>query len=196
MATSTDLNAAIDEVQESLVAEEGAQEELLGDEKGWVDALQERMGTLPWWVISVIAHAILLFLFVTFFTAAQILASADDLFVTSEFTEPEEPEVDMEIQRDLFKNLVDAPAEVEVEQPILPHDDPDAEISDHFETDNDMDDATARGDENAFSTVPLGGTGVVGAIGVGGGGPAGVFGFRNGGGRRKCVMKFGGSKAS
>jgi len=195
MATSTDLNAAIDKVQDSLVTEE-AQEPFLDMEKGWVDALQERMGALPWWVISVVVHAVLLFLFVTFFTAAQLLAPADDLFVTSEFTEPEEPEVDMEAPRDLFKNLVDAPAQVEVEQPILPHDDPDAEVSDHFETDNDMDDATARGDENAFSTVPLGGTGVVGTIGVGGGGPAGVYGFRNGGGRRKCVMRYGGSEAT
>ena len=184
-------------MQDTLGADEAAQAEFLDEGKGWADALQERLGALPWWVISVIAHAVLLFLFVTFFTAAEMLASANDLFVTSEFEEPkEDDEVDMDLQRDLFKNPVDAPAEVPIEQPILPHDDPEAEISDHFETDNDMDDATARGDENAFSTVPLGGTGVIGTIGVGGGGPAGVFGFRNGGGRRKCIMRYGGSKAS
>jgi len=200
MATSTDLNAAIDEVRQNLSEGAGDSPESEADALGGggaLDSLRERLGALPWWVISVIVHATLFFLFVTFFAATRLTtADANDLFVTSEFTEPEEPEVDMEKPRDLFRNPVDAPAQVEIEQPILAKDDPDAEVSDHFETDNDMDDATARGDENAFSTVPLGGTGVVGAIGVGGGGPAGVFGFRNGGGRRKCIKRFGGSKAS
>ena len=204
MATSTDLNAAIDAVQESLHGGEPQPlgptttgEEAVAEAPGLAEALQKRLGSLPWWVISVIAHAILLFLFVTFFAAARMMtATSDDLFVQSEFTEPEEPEVDMKKPRDLFRNPVDAPAEVSVEQPVLAQDDPDAEVSDHFETDNDMDSATARGDENAFSTVPLGGTGVIGTIGVGGGGPAGVYGFRNGGGRRKCIMRYGGSKQS
>jgi len=200
MATSTDLNAAIDEVQGSLLeggaTVTGTGEEGIADAAGLGLALQERMGSLPWWMISIIVHTVLVFLFVTFFTAAEMLSKANDVFITSEFEEPKEEEVDMEKPRDLFKNLVDAPAEAPIEQPILAEDDPDADISDHFETDNDMDTATARGDQNAFSTVPLGGTGVVGTIGVGGGGPAGVFGFRNGGGRRKCVMRYGGSKAS
>ena len=199
MATSTDLNEAIDEVQGALLEGRaiatGTGEEAIADAPGLVRELAQRLGALPWWMISVVTHAILILLFVTFFAAARMMTvGSDDLFVTSEFTEPEEPEVDMEKPRDLFKNLVDAPTEVAVEQPILPHDDPDAEVSDHFETDNDMDTATARGDENAFSTVPLGGTGVVGTMGVGGGGPAGVYGFRSGGGRKKCVMRYGGSK--
>jgi len=69
------------------------------------------------------------------------------------------------------------------------------EVTDHFETENDMDTHTARGQEDAISDIPLGGTGVVGNIGVGGGG-AGCFGYRTGGGRRRCVAKFGGSRAS
>jgi len=70
------------------------------------------------------------------------------------------------------------------------------EESETFETDNNMDKKTARGNEDAISDIPLGGTGTVGSIGVGGGGMAGVFGYRDGGGRKKAVGRFGGSTAT
>ena len=69
MATSTDLNAAIDAVQGSL--RDGAPpplgptttgEEAVAEAPGLAAALQKRLGVLPWWMISVIVHAILLFL--------------------------------------------------------------------------------------------------------------------------------------
>ncbi|MHC4917274.1 MAG: prenyltransferase/squalene oxidase repeat-containing protein, partial [Planctomycetota bacterium] len=84
--------------------------------------------------------------------------------------------------------------EQEVEKPVLVHEE--AEVSDHFETDNDMDTQTARGHEDAISDIPLGGTGVTGSMGVGGGGMAGCFGYRGGGGRKRAIARFGGSKAT
>jgi len=71
-----------------------------------------------------------------------------------------------------------------------------AVVSDHFETENDMDSQTARGSQEAISDIPLGGTGVTGVMGVGGGGMAGVYGYRDGGGRKRAVARFGGSPAT
>jgi hypothetical protein len=71
-----------------------------------------------------------------------------------------------------------------------------AVVSDHFETENDMDTQTARGSQDAISDIPLGGVGTTGSIGVGGGGMAGVFGYRGGGGRKRAIKRFGGSKAT
>ncbi|MHC4917429.1 MAG: VWA domain-containing protein, partial [Planctomycetota bacterium] len=50
--------------------------------------------------------------------------------------------------------------------------------------------------QNTVSDIAMGGTGVTGAMGVGGGGMAGSFGYRNGGGRKRAVMRFGGSLAT
>ncbi len=66
-----------------------------------------------------------------------------------------------------------------------------------FETADAMDSNAARGSsEDAISNIPLGGSGVTGAIGVGGGGMAGVFGYRGAGGRERAVLRFGGSLAT
>jgi hypothetical protein len=96
-------------------------------------------------------------------------------------------------KRDIFRNLKEIQAETKVENPVVAHE---SEESDHCETDNNMDNHTARGHEDAISDIPLGGTGVVGVMGVGGGGLAGCFGFRDGGGRKKLTGKFGGSEAT
>ncbi|MHC4917510.1 MAG: prenyltransferase/squalene oxidase repeat-containing protein, partial [Planctomycetota bacterium] len=101
---------------------------------------------------------------------------------------------DEKLQRDIFKQQAEIKHETQVEKPVLIHEE--AEITDHFETDNDMDQQTARGQEDAISDIPLGGTGVVGSMGVGGGGMAGCFGYRDGGGRKRAVKRFGGSPAT
>ena len=94
-----------------------------------------------------------------------------------------------EIERPVFVH-----EEVEVvEHPVIVHEE--AEIFDHMETENNMNNDTARGQGDAISDIPLGGTGVVGNFGVGGGG-AGAYGFRDGGGRKRAVGRGGGSSAS
>jgi hypothetical protein len=69
------------------------------------------------------------------------------------------------------------------------------EEADHHETADEMDQNTARGDEDCISDVPLGGKGTVAAIGVGGG-RGGAFGQRGAGGRRHLVKKGGGGPAT
>jgi len=83
--------------------------------------------------------------------------------------------------------------EAVVEGPVFVHEE--VEVTDHAETDNDVERRAADGQEDAIVSLPLGGTGVVGNIGVGGGG-AGCFGYRSGGGRKRAVATFGGSRAS
>jgi hypothetical protein len=80
-----------------------------------------------------------------------------------------------------------------LEHPVFAHEE--YEVKDHMETENNMENNTARGQEDAISDIPLGGTGVVGSLGVGGGG-AGCYGFRTGGGRRRACLRGGGSKRS
>jgi len=84
--------------------------------------------------------------------------------------------------RDIFRNTKEINGDDVVENPIFLHEE--MEVTDHFETANEMDKSTARGQEDAVSDIPLGGTGVVGNIGVGGGG-AGAYGHRTGGGRMR-----------
>jgi Ca-activated chloride channel family protein len=51
-------------------------------------------------------------------------------------------------------------------RPVIVHGD--VEVTDHSETDNRMDKNSARGQEDAISDIPIGGTGLAGSVGVGG----------------------------
>jgi len=176
------------EAQEAEAAEEELQPE---ESMSFLDALQLQFGAVPWWVISSIVHAIIIVLFSYLtYTIVNAVATAEIPIADYDQKDKEEEEYDKHKKRDVFKRD-EMPMKKEIEKPYVWHEE--VEISDHFETDNDMDKMTARGDPNNFSDVPLGGTSVVANIGVGGGGAAGVFGFRDGGGRKKCVARFGGS---
>ncbi len=193
MATSTDLRSAIEEVQSQL-----PQGQFAGDTDGVYEAdlaskLEQRVGALPWWVISSVVHAVL-FLLCTLIGVAMPPPQTDEVTITSDIAKKEEPKYDQKKKRDIFKNPQEIKAETQVENPVVVHEQ--AEVTDHFETDNDMDSQNARGSEDAISDIPLGGTGVTGSMGVGGGGMAGCFGYRDGGGRKKAVARFGGSPAT
>jgi peptidoglycan hydrolase-like protein with peptidoglycan-binding domain len=194
MATSTDLRAAIDEVQRQLPAgqvEAGGIDGLY--EAGPATSLEQRVGALPWWVISAVVHSVL-FLLCTLIGVALPPPNMDEVSITTDIAKKEEPKYDEKKKRDIFKNPQEVKAEKQVENPVVVHEQ--AEISETFETDNNMDNQNARGSEDAISDIPLGGTGVTGSMGVGGGGMAGCFGYRDGGGRKKAVGRFGGSPAT
>jgi hypothetical protein len=193
MATSTDLRAAIEEVQEQLPAGQAGLEEFVPRGDDWATDLQRRIGALPWWMISAAIHAVI-FLLATLLTVALPPAQTDEVVISSDVAKEKPPEYEKTKPRDIFKQLNEVQHETQVENPVVLHEE--AEVTDHFETDNDMDLNTARGHEDAISDIPLGGTGVCGSIGVGGGGMAGCFGYRGGGGRKRAVARFGGSKAT
>ncbi|MHC4916101.1 MAG: prenyltransferase/squalene oxidase repeat-containing protein [Planctomycetota bacterium] len=194
MATSTDLRSAIEEVKRQMpadVAEPGR-----GGDPYAPDALtrmEHRLGALPWWAISAVVHAVI-FLLATLLTVAMPPAQVDEVIISTDVAKEQEKTYDEKLKRDIFKQNAEIKHEQEVEKPVLVHEE--VEVTDHFETDNDMDNQSARGSEDAISDIPLGGTGVTGSIGVGGGGMAGVYGYRDGGGRKRAVARFGGSPAT
>ncbi|MHC4914433.1 MAG: prenyltransferase/squalene oxidase repeat-containing protein [Planctomycetota bacterium] len=192
MATSTDLRAAIEEVQQQLPAE---QMEGMVDvyDQDWATKVQQRVGALPWWVISAVVHAVI-FLLATLLTVALPPAQVDEVIISTDVVQKEEQKYDENKQRDIFRNQNEIKHEKQIEKPILYHEE--APMEEQFQTDNDMDQNTARGHEDAISDIPLGGTGVTGSMGVGGGGMAGCFGYRDGGGRKRAIGRFGGSPAT
>jgi hypothetical protein len=193
MATSTDLRAAIEEVQNQLPEDQlaGNIDELY--EADLATKLEQRVGALPWWVVSAVVHSVI-FLLCTLIGVALPPPNMDEVTITTDMAKKEEPKYDQKKKRDIFKNPQEVKAETQVENPVVVHEQ--TEVTDHFETDNNMDNQNARGSEDAISDIPLGGTGVTGSMGVGGGGMAGCFGYRDGGGRRKAVARFGGSPAT
>jgi len=194
MATSTDLRSAIEEVQQSLPADQVQdQAAVAAFEPGAFDRLARRVGALPWWVISATVHAVV-FLLIALLAVAAPPPNVDEVVIATEVVKQKPPEYDPAKKRDIFKNTKDVQSDTQVENPVVTHEP--METSDHFETDNNMDKQTSRGSEDAISDIPLGGTGTVGSIGVGGGGLAGVFGYRDGGGRKKAVGRWGGTEAT
>jgi squalene-hopene cyclase-like protein len=192
MATSTDLRSAIDEVQEQLPGEE-----IYADEAGgYVGGIENRVGALPWWVISAVVHSVL-FLLAALITVSVPAAKQDNIIIRSTMVKKDPPKYDPMKKRDVFKqpHEVISKEAVTTDKPLVVHED--VEVSDHFETDDNMDSATAAGNEDAISDIPLGGTGSTGSMGVGSsGGLAGAFGYRGGGGRKRCIKRFGGSEAT
>jgi Squalene-hopene cyclase C-terminal domain len=193
MATSTDLRAAIEEVQNQLPGEQldGGMDDAY--DADLASRIEQRVGALPWWVISAVVHSVI-FLLCTLIGVALPPPNMDEVTITTDMAKKEEPKYDQKKKRDVFKNPQEVKADKQVENPVVIHEQ--AEIAETFETDNNMDNQNARGQEDAISDIPLGGTGVTGSMGVGGGGMAGCFGYRDGGGRRKAVARFGGSPAT
>jgi hypothetical protein len=157
------------------------------------DALQAQFGSTPWWVISAITHAVM-FLLIAFLSVTVAPPATDETVILSAPPPAMKKDAYNEtLKRDLFKREGALMRDKTIDSPMIVHDPvPD----DHFETDNNMDKGTARGQEDAISDVPLGGTGAVASMGVGGGGMAGCFGYRDGGGRKKATARWGGNPGS
>jgi hypothetical protein len=134
------------------------------------------------------------FLLATLLSVAMPAAQVDEVQIVADVAKQKPPEYDEKKPRDVFKNLNEVKHEQQVDKPVVIHEE--APVQDQFETANDSDKQSARGQEDAISDIPLGGTGVIGSMGVGGGGMAGCFGYRDGGGRKHAVGRFGGSPAT
>jgi hypothetical protein len=190
MATSN-YSSSISEPIDEMAPEEGQEGQRASGEGSLLDALQMQFGATPWWVVSAVVHA-MLFLLATMLGVALAPPVRDEVVIESPPPPPPPKEFNENTKRDLFQKR-HAPMKKLAEEPMIVTEPvPD----DHFETANEMDKNTARGQEDAISDIPLGGTGVIGTIGVGGGGMAGCYGFRDGGGRKKATARWGGTIGS
>jgi prenyltransferase beta subunit len=116
----------------------------------------------------------------------------EDVIITTQIMPEEEEPLDVNNEVSLIKEK----AEVTIEsESVLPHQITTEEVSEHNETDNNMESQTAEGTTEGISDSPQVGSGLMGNIGGGGGG-GGSFGQRSGGGKKKAVMRGGGSKAT
>jgi hypothetical protein len=157
---------------------------------GWMDALQEQFGSVPWWIVSASVHIAVLVL-MALITISDTIETSDTI-VPLQLNQQEEL-YEEDVPRDIFESDRKIDDLEQVEHPVFVHEE--VEELDHMESANNMDSNTAKGQEDAISDIPLGGTGVVGNLGVGGG-AAGAFGFRTGGGRIRAAMRGGGSAGS
>lgn len=158
-------------------------------------ALSKEFKSAPWYVSSIGIHA-LVFLLLMLIPSEPPAKKSRQIVIIS--TTPEEvPEI-VEAQPDIQETdpeVVTDNTTSNTEAPITVS--ADFDISDHNETDNDMNDNTAQGDPEANSTFDGDVTGIPTLMGVGNsggtGGGGGKFGTRFGGGKKNLVSKNGGN---
>jgi len=194
MSTSTDLRAAIEEMREFLSPGAGRldpQEALERARESWTGKLTERLGSLPWWVISSIVHGALLFLASLIAVAVPQGPPEITEFIQPRLVQPPKTTFKPRQRRPLFApQLVtrgDDGIDASVELPKDATPDRDETIDPHLPDEN-----AAHGDIQAIGDIPQGGAGFS-DVGVGPGGLRGVYGLRDPGGRRKGIRRFKGS---
>jgi len=150
----------------------------------------KKIGAAPIWIISILLHSIVIAALA--WILIEQAKKKDDLIITQKIMDEAEEPLDEKKEIDVVKEKAEVVVETDT---VLPPQVTNEEVTDHNETPNEMENATAEGSEEAISDSPQVGSGLMGNIGGGGGG-GGSFGQRTGGGKRRAVMKGGGSKAT
>ncbi|WP_372370876.1 prenyltransferase/squalene oxidase repeat-containing protein [Candidatus Uabimicrobium sp. HlEnr_7] len=153
------------------------------------DFWSEQLQRAPWWLISIVFHAILALL-TTLAVIASKKAEVKDSYPVEVYTvEKKEVVLKPKIREEKIKDTKPVPTdEPVIEDPVVKE----VEISDHHETDSNEDQETAKGEVQAAANSPFKSVFDNSNIGAGGGG-GGYFGQRIGGGRRNLVKRGGGS---
>jgi len=170
--------------------------EIEGEEYGELpeepSAIKEQLKSMPWWMISVVIHAVLLAIFSTI-VWSQELQREKKLYHTKirprKKLIPPKPK-----ERDIFESNKEVNPDLPpVENPVIAKNVP---IEEEVQTFNEEEKVhKAKGIQEAISDLPYDDIGVLDSIGLGGG-AGGTFGWRDGGGRRNAVSGGGGSRAS
>ena len=196
MATSTDLRAAIEEIQDSLPAAEGAFDgQDLGEryQREALDRFSKRLGAMPWWVISASLHAVI-FLLIGLL-AVTVSQPPPEEFLQVRPDVRKVPPLDEPRPRDPFKNDVEIKSDWQAPVPALNHDE--TKPVEAPSVLSDIETPGRKGSPEMIADVPLGTDGKIANIGVGLGGLSGAFGYgRTEGGRKNSLGNGGGSKAT
>ncbi len=159
---------------------------LFGDQpEDFGDLLYSQLKNAPWVLCSLGVHLVIV--------GFLLLMPTDDIDDAPpkriEMAQQiEQPKLEEEIEPEVEEDKPIEEMEKQVEDPVVK----DAKVSDHNETDDDMDDAESLGDPRFDSDAPFEGPGTNGVIGIGGG-AGGAFGGRRGG-RRNLRAGGGGRK--
>ena len=160
-------------------------------------ALTTQFGEAPWYVSSVAVHCIL-FLVLLLIPVTVSEQREKNIKIVTDMLEdiPDDPE---DIVEPIVEPKVDkiVESEVIVDEPIITVQD--VEISDHMETDENMETSTAKGDPDNMSDLDSDFVGTPALMGVGksgGSGGGGRYGFRTGGGKNDTTFKNGGNRKS
>ncbi len=149
------------------------------------EILYQQMKNAPWILCSIGVHGVIFLLLLLMPTDIGTEDAPKRIEMSQAVDTPElEEEIEPEVEED--KPIEEM--EKAVEDPVIK----DAKVSDHNETDNDMDDNESLGDPRFNSDAPFEGPGTNGTIGIGGG-AGGSFGGRRGG-RRNLRAGGGGRK--
>ncbi|BBM81858.1 prenyltransferase/squalene oxidase repeat-containing protein [Candidatus Uabimicrobium amorphum] len=151
----------------------------------WAEQLQRA----PWWLISIVFHAILALL-ATLAVIATKRETVQEAYPVEVYkVEKKEVVLKPKIREEKIKDTKPVPTdEPVIEDPVVRE----VEVSDHHETNTNEDQQMAKGDLDAASDSPFNARFDNSSIGVGGL-AGGYFGQRLGGGRKDLVKRGGGS---
>lgn len=148
----------------------------------------KRKSVFPIFLISGLIHSIAIVILL-FVIIAKAQKAKEDIIVTTAIAEIEEEKYDPEEKRAVIKEKVEVEVSTDIQaQPMVTTE----EVTDHNETDNNMEVQTSEGTSEGITDSPQVGSGIMGNIGGGGGG-GGSFGTRMGGGKKKAVLRGGGN---
>ncbi len=196
MATSTDLRAAIEEIRQTMGPVEGKvrrpelKDALEHADEDWRKKLEERIGTVPWWMLSSIVHGVLLILVSVLAVAVPAPRQTDEVII--EVAPPSQPVAKYHRvkrpaftdQRRIFENIDPHPVRPVLARKVQPQ-----EFTRHVQT---IADSQPRGRAEPLSDIPLGRQGFGRTIGAGQQLASGTMGYIRGEGKPLFARKGGG----
>ena len=151
---------------------------------------QKKLRVAPIWIISLMLHAVVLSILAYWVIKQSV--KKEDVIVTTEIMEAMEEPLEEVKEVAIVKEKKEVVIETDSN---LPPQITTESVADHNETDNNIEtpNPSAEGTSEGISDSPQVGSGLMGNIG-GGGASGGSFGQRFGKGKKRLLMKGGGSK--
>jgi hypothetical protein len=157
-------------------------------------ALESEFSSAPWYVSSVSLHMLIFLIFLIFWIPQTREVVQRTVVIRPDIIVEEEPEDEIKEETiDEKEYQVENPEPTNVDAPIVVT--TDVELEEHFETENDMEDDSAKGEPDLIADFDSEDKGTPALMGVGhsgGSGGGGCFGKRTGGGKRRALAIGGG----